>query len=229
MCTNANPSPCELCITHPITGLLLQLGHGGCTSTTSGLVRRHNTALHAESLVQRPDWYSHDDCAAVWVGDDALLAVLHLLAVHLTTPTNRAAKQTKTNQHVTLRSKKAVLLGLAWHAQGLNSTRAGITTLGAIAALLTSGTTSGVSASIRKADELSTTTQPALVAADANFLLWLPPALKSAMSTPLKLSSVSSSTVYSLPAYSSFLPLERALANNFNCQTKMSRSRIIES
>ena len=58
----------------------------------------------------------------------------------------------------------------------------------------TSGTTSGVSGSMRKADELSTTTQPAALAAGTNSRLRVAPALKKAMSTPLNDEAFSSST-----------------------------------
>ena len=62
---------------------------------------------------------------------------------------------------------------------------------------LTSGTTRGTDGSIRKADELSTTTAPAAMAAAAYCLEREPPALKKAISMSLKLDSVSSSTTMS--------------------------------
>src|SRR6185312_9210718 len=79
---------------------------------------------------------------------------------------------------------------------------------------LISGTTSGTSGSMRKADELSTTTVPWRTAAGAKRLDWAPPAENNAMLTPRKLSSVSSSTVTGLPLKGSVLPAERADANN---------------
>ena len=78
---------------------------------------------------------------------------------------------------------------------------------------LTSGTTSGTSGSMRKAEELSTTTAPACTAAGANSLLREAPAQNRAMSMPLKLSVVISSTMYSLPLKGIFLPAERLLAS----------------
>ena len=51
---------------------------------------------------------------------------------------------------------------------------------------------------MRKADELSITIAPAASAAGANSRLRVAPALKKAMSTPLKESAVSSSTLYGL-------------------------------
>ena len=79
---------------------------------------------------------------------------------------------------------------------------------------LTSGTTSGMPSFMRKALVLSTTTAPAATAAGANSLLIAPPAEKKAICTPLKLSLVSSSTVYVLPANSIFLPALLALASS---------------
>ncbi len=58
---------------------------------------------------------------------------------------------------------------------------------------LISGITSGTPSAMRKADELSTTTAPALTAIGANFLEMPPPAENSAMSTPANDVSVSSS------------------------------------
>ena len=54
------------------------------------------------------------------------------------------------------------------------------------------------------------TTAPAATAAGANSLLMLPPAEKNAICTPLKLSLVSSSTMYVLPRKSIFFPALRA-------------------
>src|SRR5580692_9936933 len=83
-----------------------------------------------------------------------------------------------------------------------------------IAPGLISGTTSGTPASIRNADELSTTTAPWRTAGGAKRFDWLPPAENNAMSTPAKLSSVNSSTVTGFPLKGSVLPAERADANN---------------
>ena len=83
----------------------------------------------------------------------------------------------------------------------------------AIACALISGTTSGTPSVMRKAEELSTTTAPAAEAAGAKRLDWSPPAEKSAMSTPRKESSVSSSVVYSMPSNVYFRPLEREEAS----------------
>src|SRR6185312_5787608 len=90
----------------------------------------------------------------------------------------------------------------------------------------TSGTTSGVLGSMRKADELSTTTQPAALAAGTNSRLRVAPAEKKAMSQPLKASAFSSSTLYGLPLNSSVLPTERAEARSLREATgKFRRSR----
>ena len=58
----------------------------------------------------------------------------------------------------------------------------------------TSGTTSGTPSVMRNAEELSTMIAPADTHAWAYCLLIAPPAENSAISTPLKLSLVSSST-----------------------------------
>src|ERR1017187_933849 len=67
----------------------------------------------------------------------------------------------------------------------------------------------GTEGSMRNAEELSMTKTPCLAAIGANFLEIDPPALKNAMSTPLKLFSVNSSTKSSLPRNAIFFPLER--------------------
>src|SRR6478752_4364500 len=81
-----------------------------------------------------------------------------------------------------------------------------------IAPGLTSLTTSGTSSSIRKADELSTTTTPA----SANRGAWarevVAPAENSAMSSPLGSAVEASSTVISVVAEGSTVPAERAEA-----------------
>jgi hypothetical protein len=63
---------------------------------------------------------------------------------------------------------------------------------------------------MRKAEELSITIAPAARAAGANSRLRVAPALKKAMSTSLKESGFSSSTLQALPLNSSVLPAERA-------------------
>ncbi len=78
---------------------------------------------------------------------------------------------------------------------------------------LISGITSGTFGSIRKAEELSITTAPALTAIGANFREMPPPAENSAMSTPSKERSVSSSITIFCPRKSMVLPAERALAS----------------
>ena len=64
---------------------------------------------------------------------------------------------------------------------------------------LISGMTNGMSGSIRKAELLSMTTQPCLLATSANWRELGEPALKIAMSKPLKASGVVSMTVSRLP------------------------------
>src|SRR6266581_4100236 len=68
---------------------------------------------------------------------------------------------------------------------------------------------------MRNALVLSMTTALAATAAGANSFETDPPAEKKAMSIPLKLSLVSSSTVYVSPAKSTLLPAERLLASSF--------------
>src|SRR3989344_2234507 len=94
-----------------------------------------------------------------------------------------------------------------------------------------SGTTRGTLSSIRKALELSITTQPALTAIGANSRDTLPPALKIAISTPLKLCSLSSSTAISFPRKVTDFPAERLLAKRtsfpigkFLCSSTLSTS-----
>ena len=82
-----------------------------------------------------------------------------------------------------------------------------------IAPALISGTTSGTSVFMRKADELSTTTAPARTAAGAKRFDCAPPAENSAMSTPSRLASVSSCTAMSPPRNFIVLPAERAEAS----------------
>src|SRR5438128_12052755 len=81
---------------------------------------------------------------------------------------------------------------------------------------LISGTTRGTPASMRNADELSTTTAPLLTAMGAKRLDVELPAENKPMSTPLKPSSVSSRTARGLPRNGSVFPAERAEADNTN-------------
>src|SRR5262245_5926446 len=69
---------------------------------------------------------------------------------------------------------------------------------------------------MRNADELSTTTVPALTATGANFFDVPLPAENKPMSTPAKLPSVSSCTRRSLPRNFIVLPAERADANSLS-------------
>ena len=79
---------------------------------------------------------------------------------------------------------------------------------------LISGMTSGTVSSMRKHEELSTTTAPACTAIGANSFEMPLPALKSAMSTPAKDAAVSSSTTTSWPKAGRVLPAERAEASS---------------
>ena len=92
---------------------------------------------------------------------------------------------------------------------------------------LISGITSGTFGSIRKAEELSTTTAPALTATGANFREMPPPAENSAMSTPSKEFSVSSSITICWPRKSIVLPAERALASAFSLPTGKPRLSMV--
>src|SRR5512134_4155698 len=78
---------------------------------------------------------------------------------------------------------------------------------------LISGTTRGMSGSIRNAEELSTTTAPDSHAAGANSLLREAPAENRAMSIPLKALFWSSSTGICSPRNASLLPTERSDAS----------------
>uniref|UniRef100_A0A2P2LQI9 Uncharacterized protein MANES_15G135500 n=1 Tax=Rhizophora mucronata TaxID=61149 RepID=A0A2P2LQI9_RHIMU len=69
------------------------------------------------------------------------------------------------------------------------------TLIPSIASGFTSGITNGTPSTILNAELLSTTTVPFSTATGPNCLLIDPPALNSAISTPSKLSAVSSSTV----------------------------------
>src|SRR5882724_10682212 len=77
---------------------------------------------------------------------------------------------------------------------------------------LTSGTTRGALASIRKALDLSTTTAPALTASRAHFLDWAEPAEKNATSTPLKAPGPTFCTRIDSPLKGTLLPTERSEA-----------------
>src|SRR5262245_1336752 len=83
----------------------------------------------------------------------------------------------------------------------------------AIVSGLISGTTSGTAASMRNAEELSTTIAPRAVAMGAYLRDVEPPAEKSARSTPSNELSFSSVTVTDPPANGSFLPADRADAS----------------
>ncbi|MGY3160156.1 hypothetical protein ACVW0V_009296 [Bradyrhizobium elkanii] len=92
---------------------------------------------------------------------------------------------------------------------------------------LISGITSGTFGSIRNAEELSTTTAPDFTASGANFLEMPLPAENSAMSTPSKARSVSSSITTGLPRKLTVLPAERALASAFSLPTRKPRLSMV--
>ena len=92
---------------------------------------------------------------------------------------------------------------------------------------LISGITSGTFGSIRKAEELSITTAPALTAAGENFREVLLPAENSAMSTPSNDFSVSSSITILSPRKSMVLPAERALASALSLRTGKARLSMV--
>src|SRR5207244_5315105 len=92
---------------------------------------------------------------------------------------------------------------------------------------LISGITSGTFGSMRKAEELSTTTAPAFTATGANLREMLPPAENSAMSTPSNERSVSSSIMTSLPRKATLLPAERALASALSLRTGKPRRSMV--
>src|SRR5882724_7925012 len=92
---------------------------------------------------------------------------------------------------------------------------------------LISGITSGTFGSMRKADELSTTTAPALTAMGVNFLEMPPPAENSAISTPSKEFSSSSSIMTFWPRKSIVLPADRALASALSLPTRKPRLSMV--
>src|SRR5690242_8774740 len=95
-----------------------------------------------------------------------------------------------------------------------------------IACGLISGTTSGTNGSMRKAEELSTTTAPLLTATGAKRLEVELPAEYKPMLTPARPSSVSSRIGSCFPLNGRVLPAERAEANNRSSDTgKLRRSR----
>ena len=94
----------------------------------------------------------------------------------------------------------------------------------AIASGLISGITRGTAGSIRKAEELSTTTAPALAAMGPNSFDNDPPALKNAISIPAKLSLVISSTSISRPAKVILFPRDRADASKRRLASGKGRS-----
>jgi hypothetical protein len=91
---------------------------------------------------------------------------------------------------------------------------------------LTSLTTSGMSSSRRKRDELSTTTQPASTKRRAHSPDVVAPALNSARSKPWIVSSFNGCTV---PAPSSSRPAERSDANGTSSRAGKPRSRSLAS
>ena len=92
---------------------------------------------------------------------------------------------------------------------------------------LISGITSGTFGSMRKAEELSITTAPALTAVGANFREMPPPAENSAISTPSNEFSVSSSITILSPRKSMVLPAERALASALSLPTGKARLSMV--
>src|SRR6266568_4463014 len=92
---------------------------------------------------------------------------------------------------------------------------------------LISGITSGTFGSMRKADELSTTTAPAFTAMGVNFLEMLPPAENSAISTPSNELSLSSSIMTLWPRKSIVLPADRALASALSLPTRKARLSMV--
>src|SRR3954447_5611686 len=92
---------------------------------------------------------------------------------------------------------------------------------------LISGITSGTFGSMRNADELSITTAPAFTAAGANLRDAELPAENSAISTPSKERSVSSSTTTVWPRKLTGLPAERALASALSLLMRKSRRFVV--
>jgi hypothetical protein len=92
---------------------------------------------------------------------------------------------------------------------------------------LISGITSGTVGSMRKAEELSMTTAPALTAIGANFLEMPAPAENSAISTPSNESLRSSSMTIRSPRNSMVLHAERALASALSLPTRKPRLSMV--
>src|SRR6266849_3115053 len=92
---------------------------------------------------------------------------------------------------------------------------------------LISGITSGTFGSMRKADELSTTTAPAFTAMGVNFLEMPPPAENSAISTPSKEFSSSASIMTFWPRKSIVLLADRALASALSLPTRKPRLSMV--
>ena len=92
---------------------------------------------------------------------------------------------------------------------------------------LISGMTSGTFGSIRNAEELSITTAPAFTAIGENRRETPLPAENSAMSTPSKAFSVSSSITIFSPRKSTVLPAERALASALSLPTRNPRLSMV--
>ncbi len=89
---------------------------------------------------------------------------------------------------------------------------------------LTSGTTRGMAGSMRHAEELSTTTQPAAAARGAYSRLTEAPAENSARSTSPKLVGLSVSTVRLSPWKDIFLPSEKGEAKSLRLRAGKLRS-----
>src|SRR3954467_10046483 len=92
---------------------------------------------------------------------------------------------------------------------------------------LISGMTSGTSGSIRKAEELSTTTAPDFTAIGAYFFEMPLPAENSAMSTPWKECGFNSSIMTPSPRKLMVWPAERALANALSLPTRKLRLSMV--
>ena len=99
----------------------------------------------------------------------------------------------------------------------------------AASAALISGMTSGTAGSWRKAEELSTTVAPAATARGAHSRATPAPALKSATSTPSKLSGPSSRMARRSPSNPTVVPAERAEPSRVNFPTGNPRRRSTSS
>lgn len=186
-----------------------------CTRMPEGTSPASSRSLQAPGpspltqAVQRGDGHEGDDGGAVGVGNDAALAGLH--ARHRLRGTTGWGE----GRPIRMRCSGAcgpadVACGHGW-GRGASDSHAALGSLRGPADIacgpaaaptraatsgrpcrprasgLISGTTSGTPSVMRKAEELSTTVQPAAAATGAYFLEMDPPAEKSAMSQPLKL------------------------------------------